>query len=133
MRKEESGFPAKVKAGYGSASASRGLHPRGLIDSLVWREADLEKLDPKRHIVRIAHRVGEKKRLGIVEKAKQQNFHIANPGKEEARPVAEQPAAEEKAIPAVAEDNSASNAEDAGEKVEAPGMDEVPSTTEESE
>jgi len=99
MRKEESGFPAKVKNGYGSASSTRGLHPRGLVDQLVWREVELEKLDPKIHIVRIAARVGEKKRRGILTKAKDLNFHIANPGKEEGRAVAEAlPVEEEKAL-----------------------------------
>ena len=99
MRKEESGFPAKVKNGYGSASSTRGLHPRGLVDQLVWREVELEKLDPKIHIVRIAARVGEKKRRGILTKAKDLNFHIANPGKEEGRAVTEAlPVEEEKAL-----------------------------------
>ena len=97
MRKEEKGFPAKVKVGYGSDSTMRGLHPRGLIDQLVWRESELEKLDPKLHIVRISGRVGEKKRLGIIAKAKEHNFHIANPGKEESRPVTEPVSQEEKA------------------------------------
>ncbi len=92
-RKEESGWPAKVKVGYGTRSSTRGLHPKGLVDRLVWREADLEKLDPKIHIVRLAHRVGEKKRIIILEKAKQLNFHVANPGREEARPATvEEPA-----------------------------------------
>jgi large subunit ribosomal protein L32e len=101
MRKEESGFPAKVKNGYGTTASTRGLHPRGLVDQLVWREVELEKLDPKVHIVRIAARVGEKKRRGILAKAKDLNFHIANPGKEEGRAVTEQPASEEeKGLPA---------------------------------
>jgi len=101
MRKEESGFPAKVKNGYGTTASTRGLHPRGLVDQLVWREVELEKLDPKVHIVRIAARVGEKKRRGILAKAKDLNFHIANPGKEEGRAVTEQPAGEEeKGLPA---------------------------------
>jgi large subunit ribosomal protein L32e len=125
MRKEESGFPAKVKNGYGTASSTRGLHPRGLVDQLVWREFELDKLDPKVHIVRIAARVGEKKRRGILAKAKDLNFHIANPGKEEGRAVAEQPAAEaEKGLPAetgeekmeekaeIAEDEDLSKAEE---------------------
>ena len=100
MRKEESGFPAKVKNGYGSTRSTRGLHPRGLVDMLVWREVELEKLDPKVHIVRIAARVGEKKRRGILAKAKDLNFHIANPGKEEGRAVTETPPMdEEKALP----------------------------------
>jgi large subunit ribosomal protein L32e len=104
MRKEESGFPEKVKNGYGSAAATRGLHPRGLVDKLVWRETELDKLDPKIHIVRIASRVGEKKRRGILTKAKDLNFHIANPGKEEGRAVTEKPAVqEEKTQPAKTE------------------------------
>src|SRR5437879_348449 len=74
MRKEESGFPAKVKNGYGSASSTRGLHPRGLVDQLVWREVELEKLDPKIDIVRIAARVGAKMRCGILTKAKEVTF-----------------------------------------------------------
>jgi len=101
MRKEESGFPAKVKNGYGSTRSTRGLHPRGLVDMLVWREVELEKLDPKVHIVRIAARVGEKKRRGILAKAKDLNFHIANPGKEEGRALTQTPPMdEEKALPA---------------------------------
>jgi large subunit ribosomal protein L32e len=100
MRKEQNGFPAKVKNGYGTASSTRGLHPRGLVDTIVWREVELEKLDPKIHIVRIAARVGEKKRRGILTKAKDLNFHIANPGKEEGRAVGETAAVEEqKALP----------------------------------
>ena len=105
MRKEESGFPAKVKNGYGSAASTRGLHPRGLVDTLVWREVELEKLDPKIHIVRIAARVGENKRRGILSKAKDLNFHIANPGKEEGRAVTEEPSVqEEKALPTETEE-----------------------------
>ena len=99
MRKEESGFPAKVKNGYGSAGSTRGLHPRGLVDMLVWREVELEKLNPRIHIVRIAARVGEKKRRGILTRARDLNFHIANPGKEEGRAVSETPAGDQKALP----------------------------------
>ncbi len=128
MRKEESGFPAKVKNGYGSASSTRGLHPRGLVDQLVWREVELEKLDPKVHIVRIAARVGEKKRRGILARAKDLNFDIANPGKEEGRAVTETPAVEEeKGLPVetgeekveekaeIAEDEDVSKTEESSE------------------
>jgi large subunit ribosomal protein L32e len=97
MRKEESGFPAKVKVGYGTVAQHRHLHPRGLKERLVYREADLELLDPKQIIVRISGTVGERKRRGIVAKAKERNFHLANPGKEkESRPVPESGAAVEK-------------------------------------
>ncbi len=92
MRKEESGWPRKVKVGYRTDSSKRGLHPRGLVDTIIWREADLEKLDPKIHIVRLARRIGERKRLTVLDRARHLNFHIANPGKEETRPVTEEPA-----------------------------------------
>ena len=95
MRKEESGWPAKVKVGYRTKTSTRDLHPRGLMERRVWREKDLEGLDPKLHIVRLAHQVGERKRLTILDKAKQLNFHVANPGKEAARPTAEEPTKEE--------------------------------------
>lgn len=126
MRKEEKGWPAKVKIGYGSDSTTRGRHPRGLIDQLVWREADLEKLDPKLHIVRVAGRVGERKRLGIIAKAKEHNFHIANPGKEESRPVAE-PTVEERETPPTETKSATQDAEtvEAASEEESPSEDET--------
>ena len=92
MRKEEAGWPAKVKVGYGTAAATRGMHPRGLQERLIHRLAELEGLDPKIHIVRISARVGERKRLTLLDELRQRNFHIANPGKGEEKPVtAEEP------------------------------------------
>ncbi len=128
MRKEESGWPHKVKIGYGTRSSTRGLHPNGLADRLVWRLADLEKLDPKVDLVRIAHRVGERKRLEILDRAKQLNFHIANPGKEEARPPGEEPAIEEKTTTEAVEQSSKTETRD--ESVEE--TDEMVETTEEA-
>lgn len=96
IRKEEAGWPAKVKVGYGTASRSRGLHPRGLQERLVHRVSDLEGLDPKVHIVKISARVGERKRLLILEELRQRSLHVANPGKAEEKPVvAEEASAED--------------------------------------
>ena len=94
----------------------------------MWREVELEKLDPKVHIVRIAARVGEKKRRGILARAKDLNFDIANPGKEEGRAVTETPAVEEeKGLPVetgeekveekaeIAEDEDVSKTEESSE------------------
>jgi ribosomal L32-like protein len=88
MRKEEAGWPPKVKVGYGTAARTRGLHPRGLQERLIYRLSELAGLDPKIHIVKISARVGERKRLLILEELRQRNFHVANPGKAEERPVA---------------------------------------------
>src|SRR5437879_1761380 len=96
MRKEEAGWPPKVKVGYGTAAATRGLHPRGLQERLIHRLAELEGLDPKIHIIRISARVGERKRLSLLDEIRHRNFHIANPGKQEEKPVtAEEPVTEE--------------------------------------
>jgi large subunit ribosomal protein L32e len=88
MRKEEAGWPPKVKVGYGTAARTRGLHPRGLQERLIYRLSELAGLDPKIHIVKISARVGERKRLLILEELRQRSFHVANPGKAEERPVA---------------------------------------------
>ena len=90
MRKEKKGWPALVKAGRGSAASTRGRHPRGLIERLVRNEADLEGLNPKVHIIRLSGRLGERRRIVLVERAKSLNIHIANPGREETRPVGEE-------------------------------------------
>ena len=103
MRKEESGWPAKVKVGYRTKVSTRDLHPRGLVERRVWREKDLEGLDPKLHIIRLAHRVGERKRLTILDRAKQLNFHVANPGKEAARPTTVEEPSREEAKPEMVE------------------------------
>ncbi len=91
MRKEKKGWPALVKAGRGSAASTRGRHPRGLIERLVRNEADLEGLNPKVHIIRLSAQLGERRRIVLVERAKSLNIHIANPGKEEARPIGGEP------------------------------------------
>ena len=96
MRKEESGWPAKVKVGYGTAAATRGLHPRGLQERLIHRISELEGLDAKIHIIRISARVGERKRLALLDEIRHRNFHIANPGTKEEKPVTtEEPTGEE--------------------------------------
>ena len=96
MRKEESGWPAKVKVGYGTAAATRGLHPRGLQERRIHGLSELEGLDPKIHIIRISARVGERKKITLLDELRHRNFHIANPGKKEEKPVTtEEPTTEE--------------------------------------
>jgi len=90
MRKEKNGWPALVKVGHRSSAATRGRHPQGLVERLVRNESDLEGLDAKLHIVRLSAHLGERRRLALVERARSLNVHIANPGKEGARPVSEE-------------------------------------------
>ncbi len=71
----------RVKVGFKSPSAVRGLHPSGYEDVLVYSPKDLEKLDPKRQAVRIASCVGLKKRLEIEKKANEMGLKILNPSR----------------------------------------------------
>lgn len=80
VRRSKKGWPAVVKIGYSKPRATRGLHPSGLREVIVWRVKDLQSLDPKVHAGRIAHTVGENKRVQIIEEAKKANIRILNPG-----------------------------------------------------
>ncbi|MDH5815587.1 MAG: 50S ribosomal protein L32e [Candidatus Nezhaarchaeota archaeon] len=79
MKLSRKGYLPLVRVGYRNPKLVRGLHPSGLIEVLVRRPQDLDGLDPKIHCVRIAHTVGRKKRLQIIEKAKSMGLRILNP------------------------------------------------------
>ena len=89
MRKQVSGVPRLVKVGYKGPKISRGLHPSGYNDVLVFNTRDLTKIDPKKDAVRIAHGVGNKKRIDIVTEATMLKIKILNPGKIEAKKLPE--------------------------------------------
>nr|MDP9015993.1 50S ribosomal protein L32e [Thermoproteota archaeon] len=80
MRKQKSGMPALVKVGYRSPKAARGLHPSGYRDNLIHNTSELARLDPKRDAARIAHTVGKKKRIDIINKALELGIKVLNPG-----------------------------------------------------
>lgn len=80
IRLEASGWPRKPNVGFRTSGSIRGLHPSGLVERLVKQERDFEGIDPKKHIVRLGHQIGEKKRLVFLERARQLKVKIANPG-----------------------------------------------------
>ena len=80
MRKQKSGMPALVKVGYRSPKAARGLHPSGYHDNLIHNTNELVRLDPRRDAARIAHTVGKKKRIEIINKAIELGIKVLNPG-----------------------------------------------------
>ncbi|HEY7778172.1 MAG TPA: 50S ribosomal protein L32e [Nitrososphaeraceae archaeon] len=84
MRRQVSGVPPLVKVGYKGPRKSRGLHPSGYNDILIFNVKDLTKINPKIDAVRIAHTVGNKKRIDIVTEATKLKMKILNPGKIEA-------------------------------------------------
>lgn len=132
MRKEKNGWPPKVKVGFGTNRKLRGLNPRGLEERLVLREAELERLDPKVHVVRISGRLGERKRVSLIQKARELNLRVLNPGKEEARPVEEGETAvktasepSEKTVGEKAEEAAGETAEEQVSSDVPPGVDET--------
>jgi large subunit ribosomal protein L32e len=80
VRRSKEGWPPVVKIGYSRPKATRGRHPSGLKEVMVWRPKDLVGIDSKTEAARIAHTVGESKRVQILEDAKKANIRILNPG-----------------------------------------------------
>ncbi len=60
------------------------MHPSGLREVIVYRPQDVSKVDPKTQAVRIAHTVGENKRVLILEELKKANIKVLNPGHKKA-------------------------------------------------
>ncbi len=79
MRLRLKGWPPIVEVGYRSPRLVRGLHPSGLQPVVVASKKEIDKLDPKMHIIYISSRVGQRKRTILVEYAKGKGFRIANP------------------------------------------------------
>ncbi len=80
MRLQLKGYPPIVKVGYRNPKSIRGLHPSGLVPVVVSNLGELEKLDPKTNIIYISSTVGLRKKLILVQKAREKGFKIANEG-----------------------------------------------------
>jgi large subunit ribosomal protein L32e len=83
MRTEESGWPKSVKIGYRGPAAVRGLHSTGKEEVMVCNPKDVEDVDVETQVACIGGSVGGRKREAILEKAKELNVHVLNPGIEE--------------------------------------------------
>jgi len=66
--------------GYRSPKKLRGLHPSGLIEKVVHNMNQINELDPNIHGLKISSKIGNKKRMGMIEKAQLKNFKILNLG-----------------------------------------------------
>jgi large subunit ribosomal protein L32e len=93
MRKKVKGWPSSPGSGYGGPKNSRGLHPSGLIEIRVYNIDDLGKVKPDVEAARIPHTVGTRKRIDIINKAREMGIRVLNP--REFREL-EKPAAEKK-------------------------------------
>lgn len=64
--------------GYGSPKATRGLHPSGFEDVLVYNMKELEALNPEVQAGRISSAVGRRKKEMMLTKAKELGIKILN-------------------------------------------------------
>ena len=79
QRKQKSrGRPGIVKIGYGGPRDSRGLHPSGYTDNMIYCVADFDGLNPGSDGLRIGHSVGTKKRREIMSAAVEKKFKVFN-------------------------------------------------------
>ncbi|MCW4020116.1 MAG: 50S ribosomal protein L32e [Candidatus Bathyarchaeota archaeon] len=79
VRRKVKGWPSSPNSGYRGPKASRGLHPSAFKEVRVFNVDDLSKVDPSLEVVRIARRVGGRKRIEIVNRAKELGVRILNP------------------------------------------------------
>ena len=67
-----------VRVGHRKIASVRGLHPSGFEEILVNTISDLNDLDPERQAVRIASKVGNRKRSVIHDRADQLGLRVLN-------------------------------------------------------
>lgn len=96
VRRSKEGWPPVVKIGYARPTSIRGLHPSGMREVIVHRPQELEQIDPKVQVARIAHTVGENKRLLILDEAERRGIHVLNLGPKKKEPAVTAPSEKEK-------------------------------------
>ncbi|PSP55081.1 50S ribosomal protein L32e [Halobacteriales archaeon QS_1_67_19] len=79
QRKGVKGKGPKVEAGFRTPKAVRGKHPSGFEEVRVHNVDDLEGVDGDREAVRIASKVGARKRERIEEQAEERGIRVLNP------------------------------------------------------
>ena len=82
LSKQRRGIKGKgdmVEAGYRTPAPVRGKHPSGFEEVRVHTPDDLEGVDPDREAVRIASKVGARKRERIEELAEEREIRVLNP------------------------------------------------------
>jgi len=70
--------PSKVRIGFRGPKETRGLHPSGFEEVIVYNVNDLESVNPKIQAARIGGTVGTKKRMDIEKKAEELEVRILN-------------------------------------------------------
>lgn len=78
VRRKIKGWPPGPSMGYKGPKATRGLHPSGYRDILVYNVDAVSAIDTATQAIRIAHTVGSKKRALIIAEAERLNVKVLN-------------------------------------------------------
>jgi len=81
VRMKEKGVIKSPNVGYRGPRLVRGLRSDGREEVLVHNIKDLEGINPKKQVIRIARTVGILKRTMIINKAGEKDILVLNPGK----------------------------------------------------
>jgi large subunit ribosomal protein L32e len=81
VRRREKGKIKMPFIGWGADARTRGLHPSGLKEVVIYSTTDLKKIDAKTQAVKIGSMVGNKKRLELLKLAESMGIKVLNPGK----------------------------------------------------
>lgn len=87
------GWPPAAGSGYGGPKIGKHLHPSGYKEVLVYNVEDLRKIDPDTQAARIGHRVGKRKKAGVLVEARKKKIVVLNL-REIKEPAEEKPAEE---------------------------------------
>ncbi|MFH7882617.1 MAG: 50S ribosomal protein L32e [Candidatus Aenigmatarchaeota archaeon] len=79
MRKRLKSKRKMPSPGYGAPKSLRYLHPSGFKEVLVYNLKDLEKINPEKEAIRVAHAIGKRKKSEIVKKAEEMKIKVLNP------------------------------------------------------
>ncbi len=79
IRKREKNQPKMPRIGYRTPTDLRDYHPSGMEEVLIHNLQEMEGLHPRIHAIRIARRVGDRKRLAILERADDLGLRVLNP------------------------------------------------------
>ena len=78
MRLKYDGWPPSASIGYKGLKSTRGLHPSGYREILVYNVEGLRGIDPKTQVVRIAHAVGKRKKTRMLAEARKKRLIVLN-------------------------------------------------------
>ena len=83
MREHKGYRPPVVDSGYRNPKKVRGLHPSGFREVLVFNPSQLDGINPEREAIRIASKVGARKRFQIERRAEELGIRVLNPMRRE--------------------------------------------------